>query len=178
MNSTSTITAKPQTTVSLFNACSGADDQCNSLNDLTYFGSVVTADKTQTIYALGCAQNGKNATMGCFTQAITITQGPSIFARVDDSGAVPTTVSCDIKSATESAICTESYKSTADSTATITASASGAKNSGNSSAAAITFKFDGSQIHYNKLVITQGAEKLNGNSTIATKTPTAPACKF
>jgi hypothetical protein len=100
-----------------------------------------------------------------------------MFARVDDSGAIPTTVSCDIKSKTESAVCSESYKATG-AAATITASASLPKNSGNSTVTGNTFSFAESQIHYNALVITKGAEKLNGNGTVASKTPSAPASKF
>jgi hypothetical protein len=102
-----------------------------------------------------------------------------MFARVDDSGPVPTTVSCDIKSKSESAVCSQSYKATGGAAAgTITASAQVAQNSANSTVSGGSFNFGSDQIHYNALVITKGAEKLNGNGTIASKTPTAPTSEY
>lgn len=166
-NATSYITAKPQTTLSLFNACSGSGSSCESL---TYWGSVVSVDQTKTIVALECSQQGKNGTQDCFTKAITVTQAPSMFARVDDSGATPTTLSCSISGKTASAHCAESYAATGSQTA----SAAFATNSANSTVSGNTYDFGASEIHYNTLIITSGSEKL-ANGTVASKTPSAPA---
>jgi len=108
---------------------------------------------------------------------MTVTQGPSVFARVDSSGQTPVTVSCAITDTSKSAVCEQ--KQTAGATGTISASAAfstgvGA-NSANASIATTTLSFNQSQIHYNALVITKGAEKLSSSSIMATKTPVAPS---
>ena len=158
----------PRTTLSLFNACSGMNATCASLRDITYFASVVTAAPSSTIFAIDCSQKGRNGTTACFNKAMTVTQGPSMFARVDDSKDVPKTVSCNIIGRTASAVCTETYRPTA-----AVASGIAPKSSGNATVAGKSFEFQGAQVYYNDLVVTAGVEKLS-----ASRTPTGPSSKL
>jgi hypothetical protein len=147
---------------------------------LTYYGAVVTADAKKTIYALDCASGSNNSTQ-CFAAPMTVTAGPSLFARVDSTGDIPVTVSCDIEAKTKGAVCEE--KSTkgnggvAGATGTISAFSAGATNSANRTVDVVTLSFNGSQIHYNELIITKGASFLSATSSMATKTPVAPSGK-
>ncbi|KIW03516.1 uncharacterized protein PV09_05281 [Verruconis gallopava] len=170
-----TITSKAQTTVSLFNACSGINLTCSALSGLTYYGAVVSADNTKTIYALDCSQQGNNGTKDCFSSPMTVTQGPRMFGRIDNSGPIPTTVSCNIDTKPLTASCTESFQIPSP---TVTASGGLPRYSGNSTVTGHSFSFASGQIHYNPLVITKGAEKLNGNISVVSKAPTGPLSSF
>jgi hypothetical protein len=149
---------------------------------LTYYGAVVTADPTKAIYALGCVagQSGSQNATQCFDTPITVTAGPSLFARVDTSGETPITVSCKVEDKTKGAVCEEktSKGSSGGATGTISSVSAGATNSANGTASTVTLSFNSSQIHYNKLVITKGANLLSATGTAATKTPVAPTCEF
>jgi hypothetical protein len=170
-----------QTTVSLFNACYGSNSACSGIQDLTYYGAVVTANPTKTVYALGCVngQSGSQNATQCFDTPLTVTAGPSLFALVDSTGQTPVTISCDVEGKTKSAVCQEksTTKGFGGPTGTGSSLSAGATNSANSSVGTTTLSFNSSQINYNKLVITKGAQLLNATNT-ATKTPIAPTCEF
>jgi len=178
----------PRTTLSLFNACSGTktnSTSCKEARDITYFASVVSAVPSATVFAIDCSKRGRNGSTTCFDKAMTVTQGASMFARVDDfedDARGRKTVSCGIISRTASAVCTETYAPTASAAASASASvasiaAIAPKSSGNATANAnatmgSTFAFGREQIYYNDLVVTAGVEKLGGG---ASRTPVAPS---
>jgi hypothetical protein len=198
------------TTVSLFNACDSSENAGCGQAEITYYGSVVSARVDQTVYAVDCAQSG-NSTV-CQGTPVTVTQGPSLFARVEAlSGSVAalTTVAADNSTLTTAAAQKGGNKAVATATlslscdisleaskavsaiciqaripvkATGTASANGFVNSANGTAvtssgsSTVTMKLGEDDIHYNKLVITAGAEKLSSGSP--TNTPISPPCKF
>jgi hypothetical protein len=155
---------------------------------LTYYGAVITAEPSKTIYALDCASgnNGRKNETQCWSAPLTVTAGPSLFARVNENeGEVPVTVSCEVEDKTKSAVCQQKSTKTAGqgaaATGTVSAAASasaGAQGYGNKTVEVTTLKFNESNIYYNALVITKGADKLSASSSIATRTPPAPTGKF
>ncbi|KAF2397747.1 hypothetical protein EJ06DRAFT_532740 [Trichodelitschia bisporula] len=164
-----------QTTVSLFNACIGPASACNPTPPVTYFGSVVRADKTQTVYAVDCVAQGN--TTACVSDKVIVTQGPDVFARADTTTSGTTvSISCTIDAANSGAVCLEArnVKPTATATgtaATVTASIGMQNSNRNATREVSTMTFHEADIHYNKLVITAGKEKLTAS---ATNTPPAP----
>jgi len=113
---------------------------------------------------------------------MTVTQGASHFQRVETAARPPVTISCDIKGMTKQAVCEEkSTKRPSGATGTISAGVAGSTgvpSSANATVEVTTVKFNETQIYYNELVITKGAEMLSATSSIATKTPVAPTCKY
>jgi hypothetical protein len=186
---TSPSIAPAQTTLSLFNACAspGNDTNTNTCDrsNITYYGAVVTANPTATIFAIDCAAR-LNST-ACASSAITVTQGPSMFALAqpyaapdDPSDAAGVlSLSCSITSSTQAAVCRQADVPATAPEATGTGAAAFVANSENGTlpvAAAATMSFAGSEIWYDVLVITAGAEKLESGG--ATRTPVAPTCKL
>lgn len=169
--------AKPQTTVSLFNACSGSDKICDPIESITYYGAVLSADATKTAYLLDCAAYAGNVTE-CFDTPMTVTQGVSLFQRSDKTGITPVTISCNILDTTKSAVCEQKMSRTTSSGSASAASTGFPVNSINGTASTSTLTFDKSQIHYNNLVITSGAEKLVSATATATNTPKTPTCEL
>lgn len=170
--------AKPQTTVSLFNACAGSDTACSDVESLTYYGAVLSADATKTAYLLDCVKYAGNVTE-CFSTPMTVTQGASLFQRSDKSGITPITISCNILDKTKSAVCEQKMSKTKGPGIASAASTGFPSNSINGSVSTSTLTFAASQIHYNNLVITSGADKLvSATVTTATNTPKTPTCKF
>lgn len=166
--------AKPQTTVSLFNACSGSDSVCKPIESITYYGAVLSADATKTAYLLNCAAYAGNVTE-CFDRPLTVTQGASLFQRLDRSGITPVTISCDIVDKTKSAVCEQKMSRTKGAASAV--STGFPANSINGTVSTSKLTFDASQIHYNNLVITSGADKLVSATATATNTPKTPTCK-
>lgn len=173
--------AKPQTTISLFNACSGSDRVCDPIESIIYYGAVLSADVTKTAYLLNCAKYVGNVTE-CFDTPMTVTQGASLFQRSDKSGITPVTISCNILSNTKSAVCEQKMSRTKGLGGIASSASTGfPANSINGTVSTSTLTFDASQIHYNNLVITSGAEKLGSTTATtatATNTPKTPTCKF
>jgi hypothetical protein len=204
VNATTRSPLSAQTTLSLFDACSaGTDNSTNSCTggDITYYGAVITADPTATVFAIDCAARFNSTT--CGTETITVTQGPSMFARVQTFPGITTasdggddgssnssstaaassdmvSVSCDITSSTQAAVCqqVDVLATSLGADATGTGAANFVTNSINGTAAGptVTMSFGAAEIHYNSLIITSGAEKLA--SATPTRTPKAPSCKF
>ncbi|QDS75953.1 hypothetical protein FKW77_003345 [Venturia effusa] len=164
-----------QTTVSLFNACSGSNNICAPFKSITYYGAVLSADATKTAYLLDCAEYAGNVTE-CFDTPLTVTQGASLFQRSDKSGITPVTISCNILDKTKSAVCEQKMSRTRGPAIASVASTGFPSNSINGTVFTETLKFDASQIVYNDLVITSGAEKLSSATATAsaTNTPKTP----
>ncbi|TID18560.1 hypothetical protein E6O75_ATG06636 [Venturia nashicola] len=165
--------AKPQTTVSLFNACSGSDRVCAPIESITYYGAVLSADATKTAYLLDCAAYAGNVTE-CFDTPMTVTQGVSLFQRSDKSGATPVTISCNIFDKTKSAVCEQKMLKTKSAVIASASFTGFPKNSLNGTGTTSTVTFGKVQIHYNNLVITSGVEKLVSATATATNTPKTP----
>ncbi|KAF2418450.1 hypothetical protein EJ08DRAFT_62376 [Tothia fuscella] len=178
---------KAQTTVSLFNACSGSSSLCADIDALTYYGEVVTADKSSTIYALDCASgnHGRKNQTQCWSAPMTVTAGPSLFQRVNQvDDQAPVTVSCKIGDDSKSAVCEQkATRGPGSPFATGAVSAQGslptgsAGGYGDKTVEVTTLKFNEDDIHYNALVITKGADKLSATDSIATRTPLPPTGK-
>ena len=187
--STATLTniGPAQTTVSLFNACSGSPAECN-YNGLTYYGGVVSANPTATVFAVGCASS--NNSTACGDQAITLTQGPSVYQRVEtqSSPSLIISASCTIVDSIVQAVCVEATTFSPQSVGTVTAASAFAIATGyavgfnansvngtQASATTRTLSFSSDSIFYNPLIITSGIEKLQ---TSATNTPISATGSF
>jgi hypothetical protein len=163
-----TTSVRAQTTISLFNAAKGSGNgTCAGLKDITYYASVVSANPTATVLALGCSKRGSLEGEQCFDSPKTVTQGPSLFASADGASK---TLSCNIVSRTASASCRETIAPLASGVAV--ASAGAARQSG-----VVQLAFSGEQICYHPVVVTAGAEKL-GNATVTSRVPTGPSSEF
>lgn len=182
-----TIGGKPETTLSLFNACNGPEAECN-YSGLTYYGGIVSANPTATVFAIQCASSN-NAT-ACGDQAVTITQGASVYQRVQTQASPSAVISasCTIVDSTSQAVCVEAETSSPLSVGTVTAAsafvlATGSAiglnaNSANGTqgpATTTTMTFSSDGIFYNPLVITSGVELLS--SSAPTNTPPSPSGK-
>jgi len=183
ISGSSTAIGPSETTVSLFNACDGSSAECN-YSGLTYYGGIVSANPTATVFAIQCASSN-NAT-ACADEAVTLTQGASVYQRVQTqtSPSAIISASCTIVGSTQQAVCVEIETASPLAVGTVTAASAFALATGSAigfnansvngtqgPAVTTTMTFNPDDIFYNPLIITSGIEKLK---TSATNTPVSP----